>query len=118
MLYENSQRLESMAICSCLCNQIYKTTSFPKDELYGLTSQIRRAAVSIPSNIAEGAARHSKKEFIQFLYISLSSAAEVNTQLIISNNFGLLHNSDSEILNIELDVISKMIQGLIKSLNT
>jgi four helix bundle protein len=98
---------------------IYKTTSsFPKDELYGLTSQIRRAAVSIPSNIAEGAARHSKKEFIQFLYISLSSAAEVNTQLIISNNLGLLHNSDSEILNIELDVISKMIQGLIKSLNT
>jgi four helix bundle protein len=96
---------------------IYRTTtSFPKDELYGLTAQIRRAAVSIPSNIAEGAARHSKNEFKPFLYISLSSAAEVNTQIIISNNLGLLKGSDSEHLNIELDTISKMIQGLIRSL--
>ena len=67
--------------------KIYKTTnSYPKSELYGLVSQIRRAAVSIPSNITEGAVRKSKVEFRQFLYIALSSAAEIETQLIISKN--------------------------------
>ncbi len=60
--------------------QVYKiTNSFPESEKFGLTSQIRRASVSIPSNIAEGAARESKKEFKRFLYISLGSAAELET---------------------------------------
>jgi four helix bundle protein len=67
-----------------------KTNSFPKEEIYGLTSQIRRAAVSIPSNIAEGAARRNKTEFRQFLYIALGSAAELETQLIISGNLNFL----------------------------
>ena len=71
--------------------QIYKdTTQFPKEELYGLTSQIRRAAVSYPSNIAEGAARASRKEFVQFLYISLGSLSEVETQLIIAERLKYL----------------------------
>jgi four helix bundle protein len=59
------------------------TNNFPKEEVYGLTQQIRRSAVSIPSNIAEGAARESDKEYIRFLYISLGSLSELETQLLI-----------------------------------
>ena len=67
--------------------KIYKSTAkYPKGEIYGLTSQIRRAAISYPSNIAEGAARFSKKEFVHYVYISLSSLSEIETQLIISEN--------------------------------
>ena len=92
------------------------TGDFPNHELYGLTSQIRRAAVSIPSNIAEGAARRHKTEFRQFLYIALSSAAEVDTQLIIANNLGFLDKDKKETLQFELTSIAKMLQGLIKSI--
>jgi four helix bundle protein len=94
-----------------------ETKSFPKDELYGLTSQLRRASVSIPSNIAEGSARKGKQEFKQFLYIALSSAAEIDTQLIISTNLKYIEQETFDKLQSELDSISKMIQGLIKSLD-
>jgi four helix bundle protein len=97
--------------------KVYKmTSSFPKEEMYGITSQIRRAAVSIPSNIAEGAARKTTNEFRQFLYIALSSAAELNTQLIISHNLGFMDKDNTDMLNSELDSLSRRIQGLIKSL--
>ena len=67
--------------------KIYKTTNrFPSEEKYALSSQLRRAAVSVPSNIAEGASRKSKKENIQFLYIALGSISEIDTQLIISEH--------------------------------
>jgi len=67
----------------------YRTTEqFPKDEHYALSSQLRRAAVSVPSNIAEGAARSSKREFLQYLYVSLGSLSEVEAQLIISGRLG------------------------------
>jgi four helix bundle protein len=100
-----------------LVASIYETTSsFPKEEIYGLTSQIRRSAISIPSNIAEGAARNHSNEFRQFLYISLASAAELETQLIISNMLNFVDNQKSEELINELNSISKMLQGLIKSL--
>ncbi|HER24967.1 MAG TPA: four helix bundle protein [Candidatus Atribacteria bacterium] len=76
-----------------LVSNIYRITeSFPNKELYGLTNQIRRAAVSVPSNIAEGAARSSKKEFIQFLYIALGSLSELETQIIIANGLEYLNN--------------------------
>ena len=71
------------------------TNSFPKEELYGITSQIRRSVVSVPSNIAEGAARSSDKEFIQFLYISLGSLTEAETQLILSHDLGFVKNLDT-----------------------
>ena len=96
---------------------IYQLTEkFPHSELYGLTSQIRRASVSIPSNIAEGSARNHNKEFIQFLYISLSSAAEVDTQLIIAENLNFIKHEERILLSNELTEISKMLQGLIKSI--
>jgi four helix bundle protein len=96
---------------------IYKTTeSFPKSEIYGLTSQIRRSAVSIPSNIAEGATRKSKIEFKQFLYIALSSAAELETQLIIANNLNYINVHEFESVLEKLYAISRMTQGLIKTI--
>src|ERR1051325_2938939 len=74
-----------------LATDVYKATSnFPNDERFGLTSQLRRAAVSIPSNIAEGAGRNSKKEFCNFLGIANGSSYELQTQLIISNKLNLL----------------------------
>jgi four helix bundle protein len=97
---------------------VYKqTNSFPKEEIYGLTSQIRRGAISIPSNIAEGAARRNKTEFRQFLHIALASAAEIETQLIISVNLNYIPQDIQLELTSELTIISKMLQGLIKSLD-
>ena len=94
--------------------KVYNLTGkFPNNEKFGIVSQIRRAAVSIPSNIAEGSARNSKKELIQFLYISLGSAAELETQLIISEKLKYIENL--AILN-DLNDIQKMIMGLIKYL--
>jgi len=94
---------------------IYKETAkFPADELYGLTSQMRRAAVSIPSNIAEGAARNGKKEFVQFLYIALGSLSELETQIIIAKRLAYFHDIDSLLL--ECSTIKKLLNSLIISL--
>ena len=96
--------------------EIYLVTkSYPEAEKYGLSSQMRRAAVSIPSNIAEGAARRTTKEFIQFLYIALGSSAELETQIEISKRLNLI--SDSDRLNNMNYEIMHMLSGLIKSLN-
>ena len=91
------------------------TDSYPKTEIYGLTSQLRRAAVSIPSNIAEGSARDSDKELVRFLYISRASAAEVETQLLISENLGYLESTNNK-LNEELLDILKMLSALINKI--
>jgi len=77
-----------------LVKDVYKMTqSFPSDELYGLTSQLRRAAVSVPSNIAEGAGRNSIREYVRFCYISLGSLSELDTLLIISKELGYIKNN-------------------------
>lgn len=100
-----------------LVEKIYKKTeSFPKTEFYGLSGQMRRAAVSIPSNIAEGCGRNSNKELIQFLYISLGSLSELETQIIISEKLYYLNQLDAKYLIEELINIKKMILGLIKYL--
>lgn len=97
---------------------LYKSTAdFPKSEIYGLTSQIRRSAVSIPSNIAEGAARDTKKEFNYFLSISLGSLAELETQLIISANLSFLSSEQLKVLIEKLTSIRRMLIGLKKSIN-
>ena len=102
-----------------LVEQIYTfTKQFPKEELYGITNQMRRCAVSIPANIAGGSGRKNKAEFIQFLHIALGSASELETHLIISQRLGFLSsNSYDEIMN-ALNEIIKMICGLINSLNS
>ena len=100
-----------------LVKDIYEVSKFfPKEEMYGLTSQIRRAAVSIPSNIAEGASRQSNKEFIQFLYIALGSCSEVETQIIIAKELFFINDIES-ILN-RIKEIKKMINGLLRYIKT
>ena len=89
------------------------TLQFPKEELYGLTSQVRRSAVSIPSNIAEGPARHSRKEFIQFLHIASGSVAELETQLLLAIRMEFI-SGDSVISHIE--EVRKLLLGLLRSL--
>ncbi len=94
---------------------IYETAkNFPKDERYALTDQIKRAAVSIPSNIAEGATRNSTKEFVQFLYIALGSASELETQIIIAEKLGYI--KDKETVLSDITIIRKMLNALITSL--
>src|SRR5881296_3917583 len=85
---------------------IYRATEvFPREEKYGLTSQIRRAAVSIPANIAEGAGRHSSKEFAHFLSNAQGSASELETELIISNRLGYLDETSFSQLIVQLERI-------------
>lgn len=97
-----------------LVTEIYLITkSFPKEEMYGLTNQIRRCAVSVPSNISEGAARQTNKEFIQFLYIALGSNTELETQLLIAFNLNFISEVDYENCYRKVDEIGKMLSGLI-----
>lgn len=97
-----------------MVKEVYKVTGgFPREETYGLTSQIRKSAVSLPSNIAEGAARNSKKEFIQFLHIALGSCAELETQLLIARELG--YASSEEVFG-KLGRVRFMLLGLIRSL--
>lgn len=98
-----------------LAERLYLATKrFPTEELYGLVSQMRRAAVSIPSNISEGAGRNTKKEFIQFLYVALGSAAELETQLILADRLGYPVANDGLLARVEN--IMKMLNGLIRKL--
>jgi four helix bundle protein len=100
-----------------LVKEIYRITAgFPPSELYGLTSQMRRAAVSIPSNIAEGAARNGTKEFIQFLAISRGSLSELETQLLIAIDLGYTERN-SQLMD-TIDRLFGLLGGLMKSLHT
>ena len=90
--------------------------SFPKHELYGLTSQMRRAAVSIPSNIAEGQGRNSSKEFLHFLGNAKGSLVELETQIVIAGNLKYLDNSNTEEMTTRLDEVSRLLNGLMKKL--
>jgi four helix bundle protein len=96
----------------------YATASFPSQERYGLTSQINRSAVSIPSNIAEGSARHSTKDFLRFLSITLGSLAELDTQLRIAVRQNYIANEGYAELQTLLFEIGRMTRGLQKSLQT
>ena len=105
--------LEVWKLAIAFVKDIYQTTEkFPLNENYGLTQQIRRAAVSIPSNIAEGQVRNSAKEFTQFLAIALGSAAELETQLIIGSEVNYLTVEELNQLLNKLEIIMKMIKRL------
>jgi len=98
--------------------ETYKLTkSFPAEEKYGLISQLQRAAVSVPANIAEGFGRYNAKEFIYFLRISLGSLNEVRVYYDLAKDLSYIKYEDFESINIELESISKMIKKLIKNLN-
>jgi four helix bundle protein len=90
------------------------TQKFPADERFGLTSQVRRAPVSIPANIAEGAARQSDKEFLRFLSIAQGSCSELETELLIGSRLGYLPNADYNDLKTAADSIGRMLVGLSK----
>lgn len=97
---------------------VYRTSKeFPKEEMYGLVSQLRRAAVSIPSNIAEGFHRQHNKEYRQFLYIALGSCAELETQIEVSGDLGFLSNEVGAPLLKKITHESRMLQNLIKKIN-
>jgi len=92
------------------------TKKFPKEELYGLTSQMRRSAVSIPSNITEGFRRYHNKEYKQFLYIAMGSCAELETQIIITHELDYLDDTNKIEIIEKLKYICRMINQLIKKL--
>ncbi|MCL5405686.1 MAG: four helix bundle protein [Deltaproteobacteria bacterium] len=107
--------LEAWKRAMALAKDVYELTAdFPRSEVNGLVSQMRRSAVSIASNIAEGAARHTDREFIQFLYVALGSTAELDTQYILSKELRLTEGSAS--VECAIEDVRKMTIGLIRYL--
>lgn len=99
-----------------LVTAVYRTTQgFPREEQFGLTAQMRRAAISVPSNIAEGGARRSKRDFANFLGIARGSLAELETQLQIARNLGFV--ADSTALDTSIERLFRLIAGLLNSLD-
>ena len=100
-----------------LCTLIYTTTNmFPREEQFGLTSQMRRSAVSVPSNIAEGRNRSSRKDFRNFLHIAKGSAAELCTQVEIARRLGYINNKTATELTDKLQEVMKLLGSFIVSL--
>ena len=98
---------------------VYKATgAFPKDEMYGLTSQMRRAAVSIPSNIAEGCGRDSNSDFMRFLHIAFGSASELEYQWLLAHDLGFLAEPTYNELNVEITDCKRMLTALIRAVQT
>jgi four helix bundle protein len=105
--YEVFKRAHKLAL------EIYKITkSFPKEELYGLVSQLRRAAYSVPMNLSEGGARQGEKEFSQFVNIALGSCEEMRYQLLLSKDLGYINLKKYRELDNEAEVIKKMLSKL------
>ena len=100
-----------------LCLEIYRITAkFPKEERYGLTSQIRRSVVSIPSNIAEGYGRKTTIDYIRMLYISYGSVCELETQILLAGDLNLIDKREWDVLKKDIAEIERMLKALIKSL--
>ena len=113
----NYKKLNVWISSISLVKNIYNLTrKFPKEEMFVLTQQLRRAAISIPSNIAEGAGRNSNAQFKNFLQISIGSCFEVETQLIISKELVYISEEELETISKELDSIMKMNHNLQKTL--
>ena len=98
---------------------MYKATeNFPREELFGLTSQIRRATASIPTNIAEGAGRETQKEFSRFIHVAAGSASEVEYQLLLAHDLGYLNAEIYKELDANITEIKKMLHGFAKALKS
>jgi four helix bundle protein len=115
--FKSYQDLDVWKKSMILAKDIYQaTTGFPREEKFGLVNQMRRAAVSIPSNLAEGHARAGKNEFRHFVSVAMGSTAELETQILLSAELGYLQESVKANLLVQLDTIGKMLRGLYKSL--
>lgn len=115
---ESYQDLDVWQLALMLAEQCYKLTKlFPRDELYGLTSQIRRSAVSIPANIAEGYGRDQTGSFVQFLRISQGSARELETHLLLATRLGIADAEQVAPCSEKVVRVSKMLRALIRNLD-
>ena len=113
---DSYQQLEVWQKAVTLVTEVYQVTrTFPREEIYGLTSQLRRAAVSIPANIAEGWGRNTTRDYIQFLRVARGSLLELETHLVIAGNLELIDPSAQERLDQRTQEINRMLNGLIKS---
>ncbi|MBU0567126.1 four helix bundle protein [bacterium] len=111
------EKLEVWQKAMDFCELVYqKSSDFPKAETYGIVSQFRRAATSIPLNIAEGSACRTKKEFIQFLTIALRSQYETVTILMLASRLKFISEIDSKLLQEKIDEVGRLLQGLINSI--
>jgi four helix bundle protein len=114
----NFRQLNIWIEARLLVKQVYLLTAkFPSDERFGLISQINRCSISVPSNIAEGSARSTNKDFAHFLKISLGSLFELETQLLLSADLNMISESENEELFKRIIVLQKMISNFIKTLN-
>jgi four helix bundle protein len=117
MQVKSYQQLIAWQQAIALVTDIYSITStFPRDEIYGLTSQLRRAAVSVPSNIAEGQGRATRGEFVQFLCHARGSLYEVETQIVVGTNLGYITYEQQQSLALRVSELGRILNGLITSL--
>jgi four helix bundle protein len=109
-------KIEAWKLADDLTVAIYRCTrSFPKEEMYGLTSQLRRASYSVPSNIVEGASRESKKDYLHFLYIARGSLSETQYFIHLARRLGYLSSQDAEALHAQTKLAFGCLHGLIKA---
>ncbi len=112
---KSHKRLDVWQKSIALAKLVYEITrKYPPEENYGLVSQMRRAAVSIPSNIAEGAARQTNKDTLQFFIIAQSSLSELDTQIELSYSFGIIDPNHYQNLQSQLDSVDSLLSGLIR----
>lgn len=117
MAVKSYRELETWQMAMQLVAEVYRVSkAFPKEELYGLTNQLRRAVVSVPSNIAEGQGRDSTKEFLHHLSIARGSLYEVETQLLIAQQLGYLSTAEAEKLTTISTSVARLLNGLARSL--
>ena len=119
MRIDSYQQLEVWQKSVALVTEIYQITrSFPREELYGMTSQVRRAAVSIPANIAEGWGRNMTRDYVQFLRVARGSLLELETHLIVAKNLAFVDGPILEGVTERTQEINRMLNGLIRSLES
>jgi four helix bundle protein len=118
-MLKNFKELKVWQKSYAFCLKVYKiTTAFPKTEQYGITSQIRRSAVSIPSNIAEGYGRKTTADYTRMLYISYGSLCELETQLLLAGDLGFIAKREIDTVKLNLAEIERMLKALIKALES
>jgi len=116
-LMRDHTRLRAFEMADEVAILVYKVTvGFPKEEMYGLTSQMRRAAVSVPSNIVEGCARDSQADYLRFLTMAFGSLRELHYQIGLSKRLGFLRNKDSSLIEPKIVETEKVLNGLIRAL--